>query len=125
MTDKPVRQPGPEHPITITPNPAHIVVTVAGQVVADTRRALTLQESTYPAVQYIPIEDVERSLLERTGTATYCPFKGDASYYSIPSGGQRSVDAIWVYEQPHDAVAEIKDHVAFYPDRVDAIDIRA
>ena len=125
MADKPVLQPGPDHPITITPNPAHIVVTVAGKVVADTRRALTLQESTYPAVQYIPIEDVERSLIERTGTATYCPFKGDASYYSIPVGGERSVDAIWVYEQPYPAVAEIKDHVAFYPNRVDAIEIQA
>ena len=124
MAEKPVLQPGPDHPITITPNPAHIVVTVAGKVVADTRRALTLQESTYPAVQYIPIEDVERSLIEHTGTATYCPFKGDASYYSIPAGGAKSVDAIWVYEQPHDAVAEIKDHVAFYPDRVDAIEIQ-
>jgi uncharacterized protein (DUF427 family) len=125
MADKPVLQPGPDHPITITPNPDHIVVTVAGKVVADTRRALTLQEPTYPAVQYIPIEDVERSLLERTETASYCPFKGDASYYSIPAGGTKSVDAIWVYEQPHDAVAEIKDHVAFYPDRVDAIEIQA
>ena len=125
MADKPVLQPGPDHPITVTPNPAHIVVTVAGKVVADTRRALTLQESTYPAVQYIPIEDVERSLLERTDTATYCPFKGDASYYSIPAGGPKSVDAIWVYEHPHAAVAEIKNHVAFYPDRVDDITIDA
>jgi uncharacterized protein (DUF427 family) len=125
MADKPVLQPGPKHPITITPNADHIVVTVAGKVVADTRRALTLQESTYPAVQYIPIEDVEQSLLERTETASYCPFKGDASYYSIPAGGPKSVDAIWVYEHPHDAVAEIKNHVAFYPDRVDAIEIQA
>jgi uncharacterized protein (DUF427 family) len=122
---KPVLQPSPEHPITVTPNPAHIVVTVAGQVVADTTRALTLQESTYPAVQYIPIEDVDRALLERTETTSYCPFKGDASYYSIPAGGERSADAIWVYEHPHDAVKEIKDHVAFYPDRVDSIDIRS
>lgn len=125
MADKPVLQPSPEHPITVTPSKAHIVVTVAGKVVADTHRALTLQESTYPAVQYIPIEDVERSLLERTETTSYCPFKGDASYYSIPAGGDKSVDAIWVYEHPHDAVAEIKDHVAFYPDRVDAIEISA
>jgi uncharacterized protein (DUF427 family) len=123
MPDKPVLQPGPDHPITITPNPARVVVSVAGKVVADTRRALTLQESTYPAVQYIPIDDVDHTLLERTGTATYCPYKGDASYYSIPAGGQRSVDAIWVYEKPYDAVAEIKDHVAFYPERVDAIDV--
>jgi uncharacterized protein (DUF427 family) len=121
MAEKPHLLPGPDHPITVTPNPAHVVVTVAGKVVADTSRALTLQESTYPAVQYIPIEDVDTSLLERTDTATYCPYKGDASYYSIPVGGDRSVDAIWVYETPYDAVAEIKDHVAFYPDRVDSI----
>jgi uncharacterized protein (DUF427 family) len=125
MADKQVLQPGPDHPITVTPNPARIVVTVAGRVVADTRRALTLQESTYPAVQYIPMDDVEDSLLERTDTATYCPYKGEASYYSIPVGGQRSVDAIWVYENPYDAVAEIKNHVAFYPDRIDAIDIQS
>jgi uncharacterized protein (DUF427 family) len=123
MAEKPVLEPGPDHPITITPNPARIVVTVAGQVVADSSRALTLQESTYPAVQYIPIEDVDRSLLERTETSTYCPYKGDASYYSIPVGGERSVDAIWVYEAPRDAVKEIKDHVAFYPDRVDSIQV--
>jgi len=122
---KPVKQPGPDHPITVTPHPARIVVTVAGQVVADTTRALTLQESTYPAVPYIPIEDVDRSLLERTQTSTYCPYKGDASYYSIPAGGDRSTDAIWVYEHPHDAVKEIKDHVAFYPDRVDSIDVQS
>jgi uncharacterized protein (DUF427 family) len=121
---KPVLQPSPDHPITVTPNPARIVVKVAGQVVADTTRALTLQESTYPAVQYIPIEDVDRSLLERTETTSYCPFKGDASYYSVPAGGARSTDAIWVYEHPHDAVKEIKDHVAFYPDRVDSIDVQ-
>jgi uncharacterized protein (DUF427 family) len=121
MADKPVLQPGPEHPITITANPAHVVVTVAGKVVADTTRALILQESTYPPVQYIPIADVEQSLLERTETATYCPFKGDAGYYSIPAGGEKSVDAIWVYEHPYEAVAAIKDHVAFYPDRVDSI----
>ena len=121
MTDKPVLQPGPNHPITVEPNPARVTVTVAGHVVADTRRALTLREADYPAVQYIPIEDVDRSLLERTDTGSYCPFKGDASYYSIPVGGERSVDAIWVYEKPHEAVAEIKDHVAFYPDRVDGI----
>jgi uncharacterized protein (DUF427 family) len=123
MTDRPVLQPSPEHPITITPNPSRIIVTVAGKVVAETRRALTLREATYPPVQYIPIADVDREMLERTETHTYCPFKGEASYYSIPLGGDRSTDAIWVYEQPHDAVAEIKDHVAFYPDRVDAIDV--
>lgn len=123
MADKPVLQPGPDHPITVTPNPEHIVVTVAGKVVADTRRALTLQEASYPAVQYIPMEDVDRSLLEASDTTSYCPYKGDAGYYSIPVGGEKSVDAIWVYEHPYEAVAGIENHVAFYPDRVDAIEI--
>ena len=125
MADKPVLYPGPDHPITVTPTEGRVVVKVAGQVVADTRAALTLQESTYPAVQYIPLADVDTSLLEPTTTESYCPYKGDASYYSIPAGGERSADAIWVYEHPHDAVKEIKDHVAFYPDRVDSIDIRS
>jgi uncharacterized protein (DUF427 family) len=124
MAEKPVLQPGPNHPITVTPNPARIVVTVAGKVVADTRNALTLQESTYPAVQYIPLTDVDESLLERTATESYCPFKGNATYYSIPAGAPKSVDAIWEYQAPHDAVAAIKGHVAFYPDRVDAIEIQ-
>ncbi|MFF5112871.1 DUF427 domain-containing protein [Streptosporangium sp. NPDC000509] len=121
MTDKPILEPSPSHPITITPNPARIVVSVAGRVVADTRSALTLREAAYPPVQYIPITDVDRSLLERTDTATYCPFKGDASYYTVTVDGKQAVDAVWFYESPYPAVAEIKDHVAFYPDRVDSI----
>ncbi|MER6827134.1 DUF427 domain-containing protein [Streptosporangium sp. NPDC000563] len=121
MTDKPILEPSPSHPITITPNPARIVVSVAGRVVADSRSALTLREAAYPPVQYIPITDVDRSLLERTDTATYCPFKGDASYYTVTVDGKQAVDAVWFYESPHPAVAEIKDHVAFYPDRVDSI----
>ena len=122
MTDKPIKQPGPDHPITIEPNPARIVVSIAGRVLADTRNALTLREADYPPVQYIPLEDVDRSLIQETDHASYCPFKGDAGYYSIPAGGERSVNAIWTYREPHAAVAEIKDHLAFYPDRVDAID---
>jgi uncharacterized protein (DUF427 family) len=120
-----VRQPGPDHPITVTPTEARVVVTVAGKVVADSRSALTLQESTYPAVQYIPLTDVDRSVLERTATQSHCPYKGDASYYSIPLGGDRSVDAVWEYQEPNEAVAAIKGHIAFYPDRVDSIDIEA
>lgn len=123
MTVKPRLQPGPAHPITVTPTGRHVVVTVAGRVVADTHDALTLQEANYPPVQYVPLADVDRDLLERTGTKSYCPYKGDASYYSIPAGGERSVDAIWEYQQPYDAVAPIKDHVAFYPNRVDSIEI--
>jgi uncharacterized protein (DUF427 family) len=122
MTNKPIKQPGPDHPITIEPNPARIVVSIAGRVLADTQSALTLREADYPPVQYIPLGDVDRSLIQETDHTSYCPFKGDASYYSIPAGGERSVNAIWTYRDPHAAVAEIKDHVAFYPDRVDAID---
>jgi uncharacterized protein (DUF427 family) len=125
MADKPVLQPGPDHPITITPTAGRVVVTVAGTVVADSRNALTLQESTYPAVQYVPIADVDAALLERTDTESYCPFKGEASYYSIPVGGEQAVDAVWEYRRPHDAVAEIKDHVAFWPGRVDTIEVKA
>jgi uncharacterized protein (DUF427 family) len=121
LTDRPIKQPGPDHPITIEHNPARVLVTVAGRVLADTSHALTLREASYPPVQYIPREDVEMSLLERTRHASYCPFKGDASYYSIPVGGERSVNAVWTYEAPFAAVAEIAGHVAFYPDRVDAI----
>jgi uncharacterized protein (DUF427 family) len=102
-----------------------VVVTLAGKVVADTRAALTLQESTYPAVQYVPLTDVDQSLLSRTATQTYCPYKGDASYYTIDAGERRAEDAIWEYQDPYDAVAAIKGHVAFYPDRVDAITVSA
>lgn len=121
MTEKQVLIPGPDHPITVAPAPGRITVTVAGRVVADTTNALTLQEADYPPVPYIPLRDVDTSLLERTDHATYCPYKGEAGYYSIPAGGERSVNAVWTYPAPYDAVAEIKDHVAFYPDRVDEI----
>ena len=123
MSDRPVLEPGPDHPITVTPTNDRVVVRVAGKVVVDTTHALVLQESTYPAVHYLPMSDVDASLLERTETHTYCPYKGEASYYSITAGGDRSVDAIWVYEQPHTAMAQIKDHVAFYPDRIDAFEV--
>lgn len=122
--DKPVRIPGPDHPITITPNASRVIVSAGGKVVADSAHALSLKEATYPAVLYIPRSDVDMSLLARTDHATYCPFKGDCSYYSIPAGGERSVNAVWSYEAPYASVAEIKDHVAFYPDRVDSIELR-
>jgi uncharacterized protein (DUF427 family) len=125
MADKPVLQPGPNHPITITSNHNRVVVTVAGKVVADTRNALTLQEASYPPVQYVPLSDVDASALQRTDTESYCPYKGDASYYSVQVGDDRAVDAVWEYRQPYAPVAEIKGHVAFYPDRVDSIDIEA
>jgi len=122
MTPKPVKIPGPDHPITIASNPKRVVVTAAGRIVADTRKALTLRESAYRPVQYIPREDVDMSLLQRTDHATYCPYKGDCAYYSIPSGGERSINAVWTYEAPYAAVAAIKDHLAFYPDRVETIE---
>jgi uncharacterized protein (DUF427 family) len=119
MSAKPIKQPSPSHPITIEPNPGHIRVSVAGRTVADTRRALTLREADYAPVHYIPLADVERSLLEPTDHATYCPFKGECSYYSVPAGGERAVNAVWEYTNPYPAVAEIAGHVAFYPDRVE------
>jgi len=124
MTAKPIKVPGPDHPITIQPNPARVVVSVAGRVVADTRSALTLREAAYPAVQYIPRKDVDMSLLQRTDRRTYCPYKGDCAYYGIPVGGERSANAVWTYEAPFAVVVAIKDHLAFYPDRVDAIEER-
>ncbi|MEU4688794.1 DUF427 domain-containing protein [Actinoplanes sp. NPDC023714] len=122
MADKPRLQPGPDHPITVRPSTERVVVTVAGKVVADSRNALTLQEANYPPAYYVPLTDVDRSLLERTSTTTYCPYKGEAGYYSIPVGGEKSVDAIWEYAEPFDAVAPIVNHVAFYPNRVDSIE---
>ncbi|HEY3470302.1 MAG TPA: DUF427 domain-containing protein [Amycolatopsis sp.] len=116
---KQVLQPGPDHPITVEPTKSRVVVKAGGRVVADSRNALTLQESTYPAVQYIPREDVDFSVLERTDHETYCPYKGEASYYSLPAGE----NSVWTYEKPYDAVAPIKDHVAFYPNVVDSIEL--
>ena len=121
MKEKKVKLPGPDHPISIQRNAARVVVSVAGRIVADTDNALTLREADYPAVQYIPREDVDFSQLERTDHATYCPYKGDCSYYNIPAGGKKSVNAVWSYEDPFPTVAQIKGHVAFYPDRVDEI----
>jgi uncharacterized protein (DUF427 family) len=119
---KPVKTPGPDHPITIDRNPNRIVVKVGDRIIADTRDALTLREASYPPVQYIPRKDADMSLLERTDHTTYCPYKGDCAYFSIPAGGQRTANAVWTYESPHRAVAEIAGHLAFYPDRVDAIE---
>jgi uncharacterized protein (DUF427 family) len=124
MTAKPIKTPGPDHSITIEPNRARVVVSVAGRVVADTRAALTLREAGYAPVQYIPRQDVDMSLLRRTDHVSYCPYKGDCAYYSIPVGGERSTNAVWTYEAPFAAVAQIKDHLAYYANRVDAIEER-
>jgi uncharacterized protein (DUF427 family) len=121
---KPIKIPGPDHPISIERDTERVIVSVAGRVIADTREALTLHEAHYPAVHYIPRKDVDMTLLARTDRTTYCPYKGDAAYFSIPAGGERSINAVWSYEAPYAAVTPIKDYLAFYPERVDAIEER-
>jgi len=121
MKEKQMKVPDSDHPISIEHNTARVVVSVAGHVIADTRNELMLREADYLPVQYIPRQDVDFAQLEQTDHATYCPYKGDCNYYSIPAGGPKSVNAVWTYEDPYLAVAQIKGHVAFYPDRVDEI----
>ena len=121
MKEKQIKLPGPDHPISVQRNPARVVVYVAGRVVADTRKALMLREAAYPPVQYIPAEDVDFSQLERTEHVTYCPYKGNCNYYSVTAGENKFVNAVWSYEDPFPAVAQIRGHVAFYPERVDEI----
>ena len=123
MTGKSIKIPNPDHPITIAANPSRVVVKVAGRIVADTRDALTLKEAGYAPVQYIPRKDVDMTQLQRTSHQTYCPYKGECAYYSIPAGGERSVNAVWTYEAPYAAVSAIREYLAFYPDRVDAIKV--
>ena len=122
---KTAKIPGPDHPITIEANPGRVVVIVGGRAIADTRDALTLREANYPAVQYIPRKDVEMSLLSRTDHETYCPYKGDCTYFSIRLGGIERANAAWTYEAPYAAVERIKAYLAFYPHRVDAIELGA
>ena len=122
MSTRRAAQSDRDHPIVIERNPKRVIVTSGGKVIADTFKALTLRESSYPPVQYIPREDVDLAAIEPSNTASYCPYKGDATYFSIRTAASRSVDAIWSYEAPHEAVADIKGHMAFYPDRVDAIE---
>jgi uncharacterized protein (DUF427 family) len=110
--------PGPDHPITIAMNPKRVRISVHGEVIAETSRALTLKEASYPQVQYIPREDADAAKLKRTDHSTYCPYKGDASYFSIVSGGKTLENAIWTYEAPYDSVKDITGHLAFYPNKV-------
>jgi uncharacterized protein (DUF427 family) len=120
---KEIKIPGPEHPITISPAEGKVRVAVAGKTVAESARALRLEEKGYPPVYYLPRKDADMSLLAQTTHYTYCPYKGDCSYYSIPIGGSRSENAVWTYERPHEAVVGIRDYLAFYPSRVDAIEV--
>lgn len=117
-----MKLPGPDHPITITRNGKRVRVTFAGKVIADTARALTLKEASYPAVNYIPRADADMDALTRTDHASHCPYKGDASYFTIVVDGRRAENAVWSYEQPFPAMDEIKEYLAFYPDRVDKIE---
>ena len=118
MSQKPVLIPGPDHPITITPAATEVTVRFGDRLIASTDRALVLQEASYPPVYYLPIEDVEPDVLEATTHETYCPYKGDASYYSLSDGETAAENAVWTYVAPYDAVSPIAGHVAFYPDRV-------
>ena len=120
---KEIKIPGPDHPITISAAEGTVRVTVAGRIVAESSNALLLEEKGYPPVYYIPRDDVDMSLLARTTHYTYCPYKGDCTYYSIPMGGAKSEFAVWTYEEPYEAVARIKEHLPFYPARVDAIEV--
>ena len=113
-----MKLPGPDHPITITANSKRVRVTAHGVTIAETAHALTLKEASYPAVQYIPREDANMALMVRTDRVTHCPYKGDANYFSIVSDGKRLENAIWTYETPFPAMAEIAGHLAFYPDKV-------
>ncbi len=117
-----VKIPGPEHPISIARNAKRVRVTFAGKVVADTTRALTLSEAGYAPVHYIPRADAAMDLLKPTAHASYCPYKGDASYFSIEADGRIAENAVWSYQQPFPAMAEIKEYLAFYPSRVDKIE---
>jgi uncharacterized protein (DUF427 family) len=124
METKHVRkEPHPGHPITVGPASGRVVVTVGGEIVADSRSALTLREADYPAVQYVPRSDVKMELLQRSDHTTYCPYKGYASYFDLTVNDSRSKDAIWTYEDPFPAVRQIKNHVAFYPESVDRIEV--
>lgn len=111
--------PGRDHPITVEPASQRVIVRVGDRVVADTIAALTLREAGYPPVRYIPINDVDQTLLRSSPTSTYCPYKGDASYYNIAGPDRELEDAIWTYEHPYAAVARIEGHLAFYTDRVE------
>jgi uncharacterized protein (DUF427 family) len=113
-----MKLPGPDHPITITQNPRRVRVMAGDIVIAESTRALTLKEAKYPAVQYLPREDANMALLERTERTTHCPYKGDASYFSVKADGKTLDNAIWTYETPFPAMTEIAGHLAFYPDKV-------
>jgi uncharacterized protein (DUF427 family) len=117
-----MKLPGPDHPIAIARNANRVRVTFAGQVIADTTHALTLREAGYRPVQYIPRANTKMNLLTATSHASHCPYKGDASYFTISTDGRSADNAVWSYEKPFPAMAEIAGYLAFYPNRVDKIE---
>ena len=117
-----MKVPGPDHPITIEHNAKRVRVSFAGKVIANTTQALTLYEAGYRPVHYIPRDDADMSALEPTTHRSYCPYKGDASYFTIHAGGRSADNAVWSYEQPFPAMAAIKNRLAFYASRVDKIE---
>jgi len=118
MRVRPVLVPGPAHPISVEPASGRVRITFADRVVVDTRRALALREAGYPTVYYVPLADVDTAVLEPSTRQTYCPYKGDATYFTLRAGNRIADDAVWRYAAPYDAVAAIADHVAFYPQHV-------
>jgi uncharacterized protein (DUF427 family) len=123
--EKTVRTPGPDHPITIEPSTRRIKVSFDGTVIADSTQALMLREASYPAVAYVPRADVDLSKLARTDHSTYCPYKGDCSYYSVAAGGERTANSVWTYESPYAAVSAIKDYMAFYTSKLTVEEVPA
>jgi uncharacterized protein (DUF427 family) len=121
---KAMKLPDADHPISITPAAGRVIVRFAGQIIADSRAALTLKEANYPAVQYLPRADARMSALQRTSHQSFCPYKGDASYYSLRVDDQQAENAVWSYEQPFPAMAAIEGYLAFYPNRVESIEVK-
>jgi uncharacterized protein (DUF427 family) len=111
----------PGHRITTKPAGVPVRVTFNGEVIADSREAVRMDEGNYPAVYYLPRKDVKMDRLARTSHQTYCPFKGHASYYTLSSGGRTAENAVWSYETPYDEMGAIRELLAFYPDKVDSI----
>jgi uncharacterized protein (DUF427 family) len=113
-----MKTPGPDHPITISPLNGRVTVQFKGERVAQSDKALELKEAQYPAVIYVPRSDISIEHYVRTEHRTHCPYKGDASYFSLTANGESAENAVWTYEEAYPSVKEIEGHVAFYPDKV-------
>lgn len=113
----------PDHVVAVAPFDGRVVVSLGGRTIADSRNALAVTESGYGAVYYIPRADVAMDLATPTDQSTYCPFKGEASYFSFEAAGKEAENAAWSYETPFDEAAALKDHLAFYTHRVDSVSV--